>query len=71
MLESRERELAKTQEVNVHIKLDFSKNTIKQNSGSTVPGGFWKEIRYGTTTEIYYFPNAKPALNSYSKYRIN
>lgn len=71
ILESRERELAKIQDVKVHIRLDFSKNTIKQPTGSTVPGGFWKEIQYGQTTEIYYFPNIKPTLGQYPKYRIN
>lgn len=71
MLELRERELAKSQDVKVHIKLDFSKNTIKQNTGSTVPGGFWKEIQYGQNLEIYYFPNVKPTLGSYPKYRMN
>lgn len=71
ILELRERELAKTQEVQVHIKLDFAKNSIKQPTGSTVPGGFYKDLQYGKVIESYYFPNAKPALKSFKEYRTN
>ena len=71
LLEAREREIAMKKKVYVHIKLDFSKNTKKLSTGATVPGGFWKEIKYDALEERYYFPNIKPANTNYNTYKLN
>lgn len=70
LLEAHERELAKTTKVDVYIKLEFDKQSIKLPTGATVPNGFRKEIKYSDKTEIYYFKNEKPATNSYTAFIV-
>lgn len=70
LLESRERELAKKTDVEIHIVVDFSKGTKKLPTGATVPGGYRKEIKYNGKTEVYYFKNEKPSSNSFDKYIV-
>lgn len=71
LLEVRERELAKKYtDVDVEIFCQFSKNSIKLPTGSTVPDGFLKKIKYGNVVEKYYFKNEKPLHLDYLKYTI-
>lgn len=70
LLEARERELAKTQTVVVEIRCVFTSKSILLPSGATVPDGYYKTIKYGKTTERYYFKNEKPLSTDYTKYKI-
>jgi endonuclease G, mitochondrial len=65
LLEVKERELAKEGTVSVHIKVDFSKETLP--TGATVPSGFYKEINVNGKKTCYYFKNEKPASNDFNK----
>ena len=58
LLESYERELAKTNTVNVEIRMVYSKTSLKLPTGATVPDGFYKIIKFGNQVEKYYFPNS-------------
>ena len=71
LLEAREREIAKTQEVNVHITVIFTTSSKKLNTGATVPDAFQKEISYSNKKEVYYFKNEKPTSSDYKKYKSN
>ena len=58
LLEVRERELAKTNKnVIVEIRCIYSKSSIVLPTGATVPDAYIKTIKYGKTTEKYYFKN--------------
>jgi endonuclease G len=71
LLEARERELAKTHgKVIVEIRCVFSKSSIVLPSGATIPDGYYKTIKYGKSTERYYFKNEKPLSTDYTKYKI-
>lgn len=71
LLEARERELAKTHgKVVVEIRCVFSKSSIVLPSGATIPDGYYKTIKYGKSTEKYYFKNEKPLSTDYTKYKI-
>jgi endonuclease G len=71
LLEVRERELAKTNKtVVVEIRCIFSKTSIVLPTGATVPDAYIKTIKYGKTTEKYYFKNEKPASTDFKKYII-
>ena len=71
LLEAKEREIAKTQDVNVHIVLIFTKSSKKLSSGATVPDAFKKEITYSGKTDVYYFNNEKPISSDPKKYKTN
>jgi endonuclease G len=71
LLEAKEREIAKTQDVNVHIVLIFTKSSKKLPSGATVPDAFKKEITYSGKTDVYYFNNEKPLSSDPKKYKTN
>jgi endonuclease G len=71
LLEAREREIAKTQDVNVHITVIFTASSKKLNTGATVPDAFKKEISYSNKKEVYYFKNEKPSSSDYQKYKSN
>jgi endonuclease G len=68
-LESYEKKLAETSEVEVEIILEF-KNSLKLPTGATVPSGFYKKITTGEKIYMYYFPNQKPKSSNYSDYSI-
>jgi endonuclease G len=71
LLEARERELAKTNKtVVVEIRCIFSKSSIVLPTGATVPDAYIKTIKYGKTTEKYYFKNEKPTSTDFKKYLI-
>jgi endonuclease G len=71
LLEVRERELAKTNKsVVVEIRCIYTPKSIVLPTGATVPDAYIKTIKYGKTTEIYYFKNEKPASTDYTKYKI-
>jgi endonuclease G len=71
LLEVRERELSKTNSpVTVEIRCVFTPNSVKLQSGATIPDAYYKTIKYGKTTEVYYFKNEKPTSTDYTKYRI-
>ena len=71
LLEVRERELAKTNKtVVVEIRCIFSKSSIVLPTGATVPDAYYKTIKYGKNTEVYYFKNEKPLTTDYTKYKI-
>jgi endonuclease G len=71
LLEVRERELSKTNSsVTVEIRCVFTPNSVKLPSGATIPDAYYKTIKYGKTTEVYYFKNEKPTSTDYTKYRI-
>jgi endonuclease G len=69
LLEVRERELAKSQVVEVEIKMVYSKTSLKLPTGATVPDGFLKTIKYGKIKEIYYFKNEDPGTTDYLRFR--
>jgi DNA/RNA endonuclease G (NUC1) len=70
-LEIRERELAKKYGVVVvEVYCQFTKKSIKLNSGATVPDGFIKKIKYKDRVEKYYFKNEKPLYLEYSRYLL-
>lgn len=71
LLESKEREIAKTQDVEIHIVLIFTRTSKKLPSGATVPDAFKKEITYSGKTDVYYFKNEKPLSTDPKKYKIN
>jgi len=68
--EARERELAKTQKVKVHISIIFTEASEKLSTGATVPFAFKKEIIGESEKETYYFKNEAPLLKDYLKYKI-
>ncbi len=68
-LEVRERELAKSQVVEVEIKMIYSKSSLKLPTGATVPDGFLKTIKYGKVKEVYYFKNEDPGTTDYLRFR--
>ena len=71
LLEARERELAKTNKtVVVEIRCIYSKSSIVLPTGATVPDGYFKIIKYGKTTEKYYFKNEKPLSTDFKQYII-
>ncbi len=71
LLEARERELAKKNTVVVEIRCVYSVKSIVLPTGATVPDGYYKTIKYGNTTEKYYFKNEKPISSDYNKFKIN
>jgi len=71
LLEARERELAKKNKtVIVEIRCIYTNKSIVLPTGATVPDGYYKTIKYGKTTEKYYFKNEKPASTDFTKYMI-
>jgi DNA/RNA endonuclease G (NUC1) len=71
LLESRERELSKTNKtVVVEIRCIYSKTSVVLPTGATVPDGYFKTIKYGKTTEKYYFKNEKPLSTDFTKYKV-
>jgi endonuclease G len=69
LLEAYERELAKTNQVLVYIKLDFGKNILP--TGANVPTGFYKEIKTPKDRLCFYFKNEKPVSTDFNKYKCN
>lgn len=69
LLEAYERELAKTNQVSVYIKLDFGKNVLP--TGANVPTGFYKEIKTPKDKLCFYFKNEKLASTDFNKYKCN
>jgi len=70
LLESYERELAKTTTVSVEIRMVYSTTTLKLPTVATVPDGFYKIITYGNKTEKSYFPNTSPISSDFKTYLI-
>jgi len=70
LLEVRERDLAKTQKVVVEIRCVYTPKSIILPTGATVPDAYYKTIKYGKNTEVYYFKNEKPLTTDYTKYKI-
>lgn len=69
LLEAHERKLAATTTVRVEIILEF-KGSTRLPTGATVPSGFYKKIKAGNKTSMYYFPNVRPTSSRYSDYEI-
>jgi endonuclease G len=69
-IESRERDLAKTKRVKVHISIIFTKNSEKLSTGATVPFAFKKQITVGSEKETYYFKNELPLFKDHLRYKI-
>tara|TARA_R110000868_G_scaffold96593_1_gene265773 strand:+ start:6243 stop:6836 length:594 start_codon:yes stop_codon:yes gene_type:complete len=71
LLEVRERELAKTNKtVIVEIRCVYSTKSIVLPTGSTVPDGYIKTIKYSNKIEKYYFKNEKPLSTDFTEYLI-
>ena len=71
LLEVRERELAKTNKtVIVEIRCVYSTKSIVLPTGSTVPDGYIKTIKYSNKIEKYYFKNEKPLSTDFTEYII-
>jgi endonuclease G len=70
LLESYERELAKTNTVSVKIVLVFDKTSIKLPTGATVPSGFYKYITVNGVTTKYFFKNEKPTSSDFKLYIV-
>jgi endonuclease G len=69
LLEVRERELSKSQSVEVEIKMVYSKTSVKLPTGATIPDGFLKTIKYGKVKEVYYFKNEDPGTTDYLRFK--
>jgi endonuclease G len=70
LLESHERDMAKSANTSIEITVHFSAKSTKLQTGATVPDGFTKVITSGKTVEKYYFPNIKPTKAKYVEYKI-
>jgi len=70
LLEVRERELSKTQKVVVEIRCVYGPKSVVLPTGATIPDAYYKTIKYGKSTEVYYFKNEKPLSTDYTKYKI-
>jgi endonuclease G len=71
LLEAHERELAKSGDVTVEIRVEFSKKSVKLPTGATIPDGFWKRIYInGKLSECYYFNNDIPKEPDYRFYKM-
>jgi endonuclease G len=70
LLEAYEREISKTQSVTVEIRCVFTPKSVVLPTGATIPDGYYKTIKYGKTTEKFYFDNKKPTSTDYKKYKI-
>jgi endonuclease G len=70
LLESHERELAKTTTVEVVIKCNFSKKSLVLPSGATVPDSYIKTIYYSDKKEIYFFKNEKPYSTDFKRFLL-
>lgn len=70
LLEQHERNLAKKYSVYVEINCKFDSSSIKLTTGSTVPSGFLKKIKYGKIEEKYYFPNKSTKETDYNKFKV-
>lgn len=69
LLEMHERSLASKGTTTVHIDVHFSSSSKKLSSGATIPDGFTKIIKVGTSVEKYYFPNTNPTRKTYEEYK--
>jgi endonuclease G len=69
LLEVRERELSKSQVVEVEIKMVYSKTSLRLPTGATIPDGFLKTIKYGKIKEVYYFKNEDPGTTDYLRFK--
>ena len=70
LLESYERELAKTNTVSVEIRMVYSTTSLKLPTGATIPDGFYKIIKFGGKTEKYYFSNTSPTSSDFRTYLV-
>jgi endonuclease G len=70
LLESHERELAKTNTVSVQIRMNYSKNSKVLTTGATIPDSFTKIITYGNKKEKYFFKNEEPKSSDYNNYKV-
>ena len=70
-LENRERLLADFMEVQVFIRVEFDKVPNRVPTNAAIPKGYYKELKYGTTRECYYFPNVKPVTKELEDYKCN
>ena len=68
-LENRERLLAGFQQVQVFIRVEFDKVPNRVPTNAAIPKGYYKELKYGTTRECYYFPNVKPVTKELDDYK--
>ena len=69
-LETRERELAiQYPEIKVFIRVEFDKVPPRVPGGAAIPKGYYKELKYGTTRECYYFLNKKPDNSDLSNFK--
>jgi endonuclease G, mitochondrial len=71
LLEARERKLAASANVTVIIDVIFTRESVVLPTGATIPTAFYKEIRYGSKKECYYFPNKKPATTDFTVFKCN
>jgi DNA/RNA endonuclease G (NUC1) len=71
MLEIQERKLALNNTVSVYIRIEFNGKINRLPTGAAIPTGFYKELRYGTKKECYFFPNVKPANSDYTQFKCN
>lgn len=73
LLESKEREYARKNTVDVEIVVDVDKSCKKLPSGAYIPKGFYKTIYIKETNQVfkYYMLNTKPKFSNPEKYRIN
>lgn len=70
-LETRERELAKSEPVRVRIDVLFQGTANWLKTGARIPSGFRKLITHGKVKESYEFPNQKPTSSDPQAYRKN
>ena len=70
-LENRERYLAESTSVQVFIRVEFDKVPPRVPTNAAIPKGYYKELKYGTTRECYYFPNKAPITKDLNNYICN
>lgn len=68
-LENRERYLAGFNNVQVFIRVEFDKVPRRVPTNAAIPKGYYKELKYGTTRECYYFLNRAPISKELNDYK--
>jgi endonuclease G len=68
-LEVRERELAKTEDVKVFIRVEYGNTPNRVPTNAAIPTGYYKELKVGNKRECYYFKNTAPTTSDLEAYK--
>jgi endonuclease G len=70
LLEAYERDLAKTNKIEVEIRVVYGPKAAKLPTGATIPTAFYKTIKFGNKKEVYYFLNEAPKTTDFKQFRV-